>query len=456
MKFAKAAKLATGIAILTGVALGGVVQAGATSPTVTLLLHWNCTMDTDVCEPSGIAVDPTGTIWVGDSANQVLNKVAADGSSTSDVVDATNLLRIGRIEGVASKGGYIYFSDTGTNEIWRIPDSSTTAASTTPELVSQSPALNDASVTLGVAVDGVGNVFWGDGQSPGHVYEHVAGTATSSYVTFGTGLDAPTQIAFGPDGKIYTADSGDSSVMVLPVDGGTATTYASDPSTTGSKLTGLAFAPDGSGNLYVIDGAQFSVVGVSEVARTTAGTAGAISVVVPNTWNANSLPAGIAFGSTSLLIADIASGIWSATIPDMAPGQPLHLAAKTDVTSATLTWNPPLFVGSGLTSYTVSVQPGGASCTVTAPTTTCTISGLDPSTHYTFSITATGPGGTSVPTSITASTAAAPVVPAAAAPVVPAATLASTGLNAPVLVGAGMGLMALGFVVVPRRRRIER
>ena len=364
---ARVLRLGAGVGAAIAITLGGIAPVGATPSAINSFYLGSCNTRTDVCEPSGIAIDPSGTLWVGDLGNDVMTKISADGSTATDVVDQTNVPGLGYIIGVAYANGYIYFSDTGNDAIWRIPDSATSAASTTPELVSQSPALSASPWTLGVAVDGSGDVFWSDGQSTGHVYEHVAGTPTSSYVTFGTGLDAPVQIAFGPDGKLYVADYGDSSVMVLPLGGGTATTYVSDPSTTGTGLTSLAFAPDGSGTLYVIDGSQGSVVGVSQVARTTAGTAGTVSVVAPNTGNVISLPAGVAFGPTGLLFPDIGNGnIWSTTVPDLAPGQPQNLAATTTATSATVTWAPPLYVGSGVTSYTVSVQPGGASCTVAA------------------------------------------------------------------------------------------
>lgn len=65
--------------------------------------------------------------------------------------------------------------------------------------------------------------------------------------------------------------------------------------------------------------------------------------------------------------------------------------------------------GGPVSSYLVTASPGGATCTVTAPATSCAVTGLTNGTAYTFTATATGPGGTSG--SSPASSAATPVAP---------------------------------------------
>ena len=62
--------------------------------------------------------------------------------------------------------------------------------------------------------------------------------------------------------------------------------------------------------------------------------------------------------------------------------------------------------GNAPTSYTITANPGGASCVVTVPTTSCEITGLTNNTYYTFTTTATNEAGTSA-----ASEATAPVAP---------------------------------------------
>ena len=59
-----------------------------------------------------------------------------------------------------------------------------------------------------------------------------------------------------------------------------------------------------------------------------------------------------------------------------------------------VTVNPGTGSGGDVVSYTITASPGGASCTVYAPATTCTISPLTNNTAYTFTTTATNATGT--------------------------------------------------------------
>ena len=73
------------------------------------------------------------------------------------------------------------------------------------------------------------------------------------------------------------------------------------------------------------------------------------------------------------------------------PNPPSSAATVTGISyGVTVSWQ----AVSGATSYTVTGNPGG-SCTVNAPTTTCTISGLTAGLPYTFSVAASNSFGTS-------------------------------------------------------------
>ena len=77
--------------------------------------------------------------------------------------------------------------------------------------------------------------------------------------------------------------------------------------------------------------------------------------------------------------------------PPATPGQPTAVAGNT---SATVTVVAPTSGGTPV-SYTVTASPGGAQCTVTGASGSCTITGLTNGTPYTFTSTATNGAGTS-------------------------------------------------------------
>ena len=78
------------------------------------------------------------------------------------------------------------------------------------------------------------------------------------------------------------------------------------------------------------------------------------------------------------------------------PGSPTDSAATLDGTTATIEWSAP---GSGgaPTSYTVTSEPDGLTCTVDAPATSCEIEGLTPGQSYNFTVIASNSDGDSDP-----------------------------------------------------------
>lgn len=100
-----------------------------------------------------------------------------------------------------------------------------------------------------------------------------------------------------------------------------------------------------------------------------------------------------------------------------APGAPTVLSVRGGDQQATVS------VGAGSggapASYLVTANPGGAQCSVTGPTGSCTVSNLDNGTAYTFSATATNSAGTSA-----SSSSSSPVTPA-----VPVAPPRQTGVS---------------------------
>lgn len=93
------------------------------------------------------------------------------------------------------------------------------------------------------------------------------------------------------------------------------------------------------------------------------------------------------------LIGDSQASVSNTATPVAPPAVP-SITVQPGDGQATVSVTP----GSGggpADSYTVTAQPGGRTCTVTPPATSCAISGLTNGTEYTFSATATNGSGTS-------------------------------------------------------------
>ncbi|MSY32362.1 MAG: hypothetical protein F2729_05535, partial [Actinobacteria bacterium] len=98
------------------------------------------------------------------------------------------------------------------------------------------------------------------------------------------------------------------------------------------------------------------------------------------------------------------SGVTASATPMTPPSAPTGVTASAGNGSATVSWTAPSSNGgSAVTSYTVTASPGGLTCTVNAPATTCTVSGLTNGTAYTFSVVATSTAGNSSPSSASTS-----------------------------------------------------
>ncbi len=71
-----------------------------------------------------------------------------------------------------------------------------------------------------------------------------------------------------------------------------------------------------------------------------------------------------------------------------APGAPTNVTAAAGDTTARVTWSAPASDGgTPITGYTVTAQPGGATCTTTGAT-ECEVTGLHNGTAYTFTVVA--------------------------------------------------------------------
>ena len=225
--------------------------------------------------PSGIAVDPSGSIYVSDAGNGTIRKISPTGVVTTlagkagapfvphTSLDGTGAAAyFGEPEGLAVDSNGIIFV-VGDNTVRKITPSGvvTTVGGSIVGLEFNSPK--------GVAIDPIGNIYVADiydikriavtGGVPTLVAGGSAGTAD------GTGNAAnflnPSGVAIGPAGEIYVADTANQSIRKVSP-GGVVTTFAGtaggmgyeDGSGTAARFHAPeGLAADAAGNLYVAD-----------------------------------------------------------------------------------------------------------------------------------------------------------------------------------------------------------
>jgi hypothetical protein len=260
-------------------------------------------------EPSGVAVDGTGNVFVADTDNNTIRKITpagvvttlagtADSSGSTDGTGAA--ARFDTPYGVAVDGsGNVFVADSGNDTIRKITPSGvvTTLAGTAGSLESADGTGAAAGFAWpeGVAVDGAGNVFVAEGLhtirkiTSSGVVTTLAGTADSFGSADGTGAAArfngPYGVAVDGAGIVFVADSYNNTIRKITPAGVVTTlagSAAADPGSADGTGPAARFnfpqgvAVDGAGNVFVADSGNNTIrkVTPSGVVTTLAGTAG--------------------------------------------------------------------------------------------------------------------------------------------------------------------------------------
>lgn len=214
--------------------------SGNGGPATAAALNW----------PTGVAISPTGEVFIADKRNQRIRKIGADGR-ISTVAGGNGEFRFATasipMTGIAfDRTGNLYVAD---NENRRIQMISPTGAITT--------AVSDLTEPAGVAVDAAGNLFIAD-YGAGAIRRVDASTRTMT--TLARDLLGPQGIAVDSAGNVFFVDSNqnrlsriDPSGTITTIAGTGANDYSGDrgPATAAHMAFPVGVAVDSSGAIFI-------------------------------------------------------------------------------------------------------------------------------------------------------------------------------------------------------------
>jgi sugar lactone lactonase YvrE len=290
--------------------------------------------------PSGVAVDTAGNLYIADTNNSRIRKVAPDGTITTVIVLGPTVSPL--TVAVDSSASNLYFDDSNNNQVWKLPLSSGipavfagtgTAGSTGDGGAPTSAQLN---FPTGVAVDGAGNVYIADfyncvirevAVADGNIHT-VAGNKVAGYsgdggLAVSAKLNYPYGVAVDSSGNLYVADTTNNVIrkvvnpgpigIISTVAGNGLGGYSGDggPAASASLSGPTGVSVDAAGNLYIADRLNNVIrkVDPSETINSVAGNwhlgGGFVGDGNVATAAMLNLPWGLAFDSTgNLYIAD--------------------------------------------------------------------------------------------------------------------------------------------------------
>jgi sugar lactone lactonase YvrE len=192
---------------------------------------------TGLSGPNGAAMDSSGNLYIVDTGNNRLVKIAPTGTQTP--VSVAPLTLSFPLAVTVDVAGNLYVTDNGNNRVVKIPagggNATAFASVVTPD---------------GLAVDANGNVFVADNED-GSIIKVTSAGATS---TFETDLSDPLDVAVDTAGNVYLADGLLNNIVKFPAAGGSGTNL-------GSSLFSISgVAVDRAGNVYVAESGEGALI----------------------------------------------------------------------------------------------------------------------------------------------------------------------------------------------------
>ena len=262
----------TGNNVIRKVTLDGLIQTAAGNGTAGYSGDGGQATNAKLNQPSGIAVDSSGILYIADTSNQRIRKVASDGTISTIAGDGTpgysgdegqaSTARLNTPVAIAvDSARNVYVSDFNNTRVRKISRGGiiATIAGPSPYFYPQ-----------GLSVDGGGNVFVANGitsqilevANNGNV-AIIAGTGIAGYSGDGGSatnaqLFSPKAVVADASGNLYIADQGNGRIRKIA--SGTVSTIAGTGTTSATPGTGPAnsslnygLALDASRNIFTAD-----------------------------------------------------------------------------------------------------------------------------------------------------------------------------------------------------------
>jgi uncharacterized protein (TIGR03437 family) len=292
----------------------------------------------------GVAVDSAGNLYIADNqrvrkvSNGVITTIAGNGTlGFSGDNGLASSAQLNNPNGVAvDSAGNLYIADTANNRIRKVANGviTTVAGNGTAGFGNggdNGPATSaDLNQPRGVALDAAGSLYIADTANnrirkvANGVITTVAGNGTAGFGNGGDNgpatsadLNQPQGVAVDSAGNLYIADTANNRIrkvangMITTAAGnGTAGFGGDNGSAASAKVSGPSgVAVDAAGNLFIADGANRRVREVSNGVITTAAGNGSVGDDGPSTGAQLNSPEGVAVDAAgNLYIADFSSG----------------------------------------------------------------------------------------------------------------------------------------------------